>query len=160
MKTAIISGTFDPVTVGHLDIIKRASALFDRVVVAVSANSEKKSMIPDEIRKKAVEGAVSLQKNVEVELCDGLLSEFCGRYENAVLVRGARNGTDFDYERQLYIINKGLGVRESIILPADSGLDHISSTYVRELIKYKKPLTGAVPEGALEILQKWMSREQ
>ncbi len=156
MRTAIISGTFDPVTVGHLDIIRRAGALFDHVVVAVSANTEKNTLVPDFVRKKAIQAAVSCQSNVLVELCEGLLAEFCKKYENAVLVRGARNGTDFDYERQLFIINKGLGVEESIVLPADSGLDHISSTYVRELIKYKKDLTGAVPEGARQVIEEWL----
>ena len=157
-RTAIISGTFDPITVGHLDVIKRASKLFDKIVVAVSANSQKENLLPDDVRVKAIENSVSDLANVSVALCDGLLADFCNRYENPVLVRGARSGSDFDYERSLYIINKYLGVPETVVLPAESGLDHISSTYVRELIKYGKSFDDVVPQGALEVINGWRNK--
>lgn len=157
MRTAIVSGTFDPITIGHFDIITRASKLFDKVVIAVSANTKKANLLPDEVRLKAIENSVAHLGNVSVALCDGLLAEFCNRYENPVLVRGARSGSDFDYERSLYIINKDLGVPESVILPAESGLDHISSTYVRELLRYNRSLVGAVPEGARKIIEKYFA---
>lgn len=159
MRTAIVSGTFDPITIGHLDIISRASKLFDKVVIAVSANTKKSNLLPDKIRVKAIETSVSDLDNVSVALCDGLLAEFCNRYENPVLVRGARSGSDFDYERSLYIINKDLGVPESVILPAESGFDHISSTYARELIKYGKNLDEVLPKGALEVITDWMNNK-
>jgi pantetheine-phosphate adenylyltransferase len=159
MRTAIVSGTFDPITIGHFDIITRASKLFDKVVIAVSANTKKANLLPDEVRLKAIENSVAHLGNVSVALCDGLLAEFCNRYENPVLVRGARSGSDFDYERSLYIINKDLGVPESVILPAESGLDHISSTYVRELIKYGKSLDEVLPKGALEVVNDWMKNK-
>ena len=159
MRTAIVSGTFDPITIGHFDIITRASKLFDKVVIAVSANTKKANLLPDEVRLKAIENSVAHLGNVSVALCDGLLAEFCNRYENPVLVRGARSGSDFDYERSLYIINKDLGVPESVILPAESGLDHISSTYVRELIKYGKSLDEVIPKGALEVVNDWMKNK-
>ena len=159
MRTAIVSGTFDPITIGHFDIITRASKLFDKVVIAVSANTKKANLLPDEVRLKAIENSVAHLENVSVALCDGLLVEFCNRYENPVLVRGARSGSDFDYERSLYIINKDLGVPESVILPAESGLDHISSTYVRELIKYGKSLDEVLPKGALEVVNDWMKNK-
>ena len=159
MRTAIVSGTFDPITIGHFDIIIRASKLFDKVVIAVSANTKKANLLPDEVRLKAIENSVAHLENVSVALCDGLLAEFCNRYENPVLVRGARSGSDFDYERSLYIINKDLGVPESVILPAESGLDHISSTYVRELIKYGKNLDEVLPKGALEVVNDWMKNK-
>ena len=159
MRTAIVSGTFNPITIGHFDIITRASKLFDKVVIAVSANTKKANLLPDEVRLKAIENSVAHLENVSVALCDGLLAEFCNRYENPVLVRGARSGSDFDYERSLYIINKDLGVAESVILPAESGLDHISSTYVRELIKYGKSLDEVLPKGALEVVNDWMKNK-
>lgn len=155
MRTAIVSGTFDPITVGHLDVIKRASLLFDKVVVAVSVNTEKNSIFPDEVRVEAVKAAVKTVENTEVGLCNGLLAEFCARYENPVIVRGARNGSEFDYERSLFVINNALGIPETVILPAESGMDHISSTYVRELIKYGKPIDGVVPTGAKEVLDSY-----
>lgn len=156
MRTAIVSGTFDPVTVGHLDIIVRASRLFSRVVVAVSKNSEKNSLLPDEVRVNAVKAAVCGADNIEVVLCEGLLAEFCKNYENPVIVRGARSGSEFDYERSLYIINKGLGIPETVVLPAESGMDHISSTYVRELLKYGKPVEEVIPSGAREIVEEYL----
>ena len=156
MRTAIVSGTFDPITVGHLDIINRASKLFGYVVVAVSKNSEKKGFLPDEIRLLSVAEAIRDIENAEAVLCEGLLAEFCKNYENPVIVRGARSGSEFDYERSLYIINKDFGVPETVILPAESGMDHISSTYVRELIKYNKPYDSAIPSGALEVISGYL----
>lgn len=158
MRTAIVSGTFDPITVGHLDVIKRASLLFDKVVVAVSVNSEKKSIFSDEVRVEAVKAAVTDINNTEVELCGGLLAEFCAKYENPVIVRGARSGSEFDYERSLFVINNALGIPETVILPAESGMDHISSTYVRELIKYGKSIDAVVPSGAKKILDDYLKR--
>lgn len=159
MRTAIISGTFDPITHGHMDIIARASSLFDHVVVAVSSNSAKKGFLPDEARVRAVGASVGALGNVSVELCEGLLADFCIKYENPVIVRGARSGSDFDYERSLYIINKSLGVPETIVLPASSGMDHISSTYARELIRHKKSLENAIPDGAIKIIGEYFEND-
>lgn len=158
MKTAIISGTFDPMTVGHIDLVKRASRLFDKVVVAVSTNSEKRCFFPDEVRMSVVLESVKDIENASAYLCDGLLAEFCNRYENPIIVRGARMGSEFDYERTLFIINKNLGVPETIVLPAESGMEHISSTYVRELIKYGKPIDDAVSAGAKRIIEEFLSK--
>ncbi|MBR5277975.1 MAG: pantetheine-phosphate adenylyltransferase [Clostridia bacterium] len=155
MKTAIISGTFDPITIGHMDIITRAADMFGSVVIAVSANSEKKCFLPDEGRTEAVAESVKHIPNVKVMQVNGLLAEFCKQFNNPVIVRGARSGSEFDYERSLFIINKGLGTPETVILPAESGMDHISSTYVRELIKYGKPLDEVVPQAAIKVINKY-----
>ena len=155
MKTAIISGTFDPITIGHMDIITRAADLFGSVVIAVSTNSEKKCFLPDEGRTEAVAESVKHIPNVKVMQVNGLLAEFCKQFNNPVIVRGARSGSEFDYERSLFIINKGLGTPETVILPAESGMDHISSTYVRELIKYGKPLDEVVPQAAIKVINKY-----
>lgn len=156
MKTAIISGTFDPITVGHMDIIVRASKLFEKVVVVVSPNTTKDCFLPDSVRLKSVEEAIRSVPNAAVAQCEGLLAEFCNRFENPVIVRGVRTGSEFDYERSLFVINKNLGAPETVVLPAESGMDHISSTYVRELIKYKKPLADAVPGGALQVIEEYL----
>ena len=157
MRTAIISGSFDPITVGHLSVIKRASKLFDKVVVAISPNSEKGGFLPEDIRISSVKASVLDFGNVEVAKCVGLLAEYCQTFENPVIVRGARTGNDFDYERSLFVINKSLGGIETIILPAESGMDHISSTYIRELIKYKKSIDGLVPNGAKKIIEDYLN---
>lgn len=159
MRTAIISGTFDPVTHGHMDIITRASLLFEKVVVAVSSNSEKKGFLSDEARVRAVRASVEKLGNVRVELCEALLADFCLKYENPVIVRGARSGSDFDYERSLYVINKSFGVPETIVLPASSGMEHISSTYARELLRYKKSLELAIPDEAIKVIGEYLENE-
>ncbi|MBQ4317097.1 MAG: pantetheine-phosphate adenylyltransferase [Clostridia bacterium] len=158
MKTAIISGTFDPMTVGHVDIVRRAAMLFDKVVVAVSSNSEKNCFFPDEVRLATVNESIKGIENAEAYICDGLLAEFCNRFENPIIVRGARMGSEFDYERTLFIINKNLGVPETIIFPAESGLEHISSTYVRELIKYGKDIKDVVSDGARKVIEEYLNK--
>lgn len=160
MKTAIVSGTFDPITVGHLDVIVRASKLFDQVVVAVSSNSEKKGLFSDEARVAAAKASVEGIENCSVALCEGLLAEFCKRYENPVIVRGARTGGDFDYERSMFVINKELASVDTVIFPCESGMDHISSTYVRELIKYGKDISNVVPLGAKAVIEDYFSNEK
>ncbi|MBQ3231138.1 MAG: pantetheine-phosphate adenylyltransferase [Clostridia bacterium] len=159
MRTAIISGTFDPITHGHMDVITRAAMLFEKVVVAVSSNSAKKGFLTNEARVKAVKASVAKLNNVSVELCEGLLADFCLRFENPVIVRGARSGSDFDYERSLYIINKSFGVPETIVLPASSGLDHISSTYARELMRYNKSLENAIPDEAVRVIKEYLEND-
>ncbi|MBQ9848077.1 MAG: pantetheine-phosphate adenylyltransferase [Clostridia bacterium] len=159
MRTAIISGTFDPITHGHMDVITRAAMLFEKVVVAVSSNSAKKGFLTNEARVKAVKASVAKLNNVSVELCEGLLADFCLRFENPVIVRGARSGSDFDYERSLYIINKSFGVPETIVLPASSGLDHISSTYARELMRYNKSLESAIPDEAVRVIKEYLEND-
>ena len=159
MRTAIISGTFDPITHGHMDVITRAAMLFEKVVVAVSSNSAKKGFLTNEARVKAVKASVAKLNNVSVELCEGLLADFCLRFENPVIVRGARSGSDFDSERSLYIINKSFGVPETIVLPASSGLDHISSTYARELMRYNKSLENAIPDEAVRVIKEYLEND-
>ncbi len=158
MRTAIISGSFDPITVGHMDIIVRASRLFDKVVIAISPNSEKKGFLPFDVQLEAVRTSVKDLSNVSAVQIEGLLAEFCKNYENPVIVRGARTGSDFDYERSLFVINKGLSDIETVILPAESGMDHISSTYVRELIKYQKPIDEVVPNGAKKVIEEYLNK--
>ena len=158
MTTAIISGSFDPITLGHYDLILRATKLFDKVVVAVSANSEKNGFLPKDVRFRSVLESVKELENVTVEQCEGLLAEFCLRFENPVIVRGVRTGSEFDYERSLFVINQKLGVPETVVLPAESGMDHISSTYVRELIKYNLPLEDAVPKGAVRVINEYLGK--
>ncbi|MBQ5837921.1 MAG: adenylyltransferase/cytidyltransferase family protein, partial [Clostridia bacterium] len=88
MRTAIISGSFDPITVGHLDVIARASRLFDKVVIAVSPNGAKNSFLPQDVQIASVEASVKALGNVSVVQIEGLLAEFCKKYENPVIVRG------------------------------------------------------------------------
>lgn len=153
-RVAIVPGTFDPVTLGHTDIISRAAKLFDRVIVAVCNNSEKKCMFSPEVRLSAVQAACKNIGGVTAEICDGFLAEFAVKHGACALVKGARGESDFYYEHQLAMIisHESKGAVDTVILAPDGKLEYISSTYVRELIKYKKPLESAVPAAAIEIL--------
>lgn len=155
MKTAIITGMFDPFTRGHEDLVRRAEKLFDRVVILVSRNAEKKPLLPEAVRTEAIRACFAGER-VEVVLLEGLLADFVQRYESPVLVRGARSGVDFDYEAQLCAINLELGQVDTVVLPASGALSHISSTYARELIRYGKPLEGALPAPAAEIIGRYL----
>ena len=155
MKTAIITGMFDPFTKGHEDLVRRAERLFDRVVILVSRNAENTALLPEEVRMEAIR-ACFVGADVEVVPLEGLLADFVQRYESPVLVRGARSGVDFDYEAQLCAINRELGGVDTVVLPSSGALSHISSTYARELIRYGKPLERALPAPAAEIITRYL----
>lgn len=155
MKTAIITGMFDPFTRGHEDLVRRAAALFDRVVILVSRNAEKKALLPEEVRMEAIRTCF-VGEDVEVVPLEGLLADFVQRYESPVLVRGARSGVDFDYEAQLCAINRELGGVDTVVLPSSGALSHISSTYARELIRYGEPLEKALSAPAAEVVGRYL----
>lgn len=150
-STAVISGSFDPVTIGHVDLVERALNIFPHVIVAVCSNTEKKYMFSAESRLNAVNAAVSHLKGAEAVMMNGLLAEFV-KSRNGVLVKGARGAVDFDYEKNLYDINRALDGIETVILPARNDLQYVSSTFVRELVKYGRSLSGYVPEEAIQFL--------
>jgi len=153
MKNAVIAGTFDPVTVGHLDIILRAAKLFDSVVVGVFENGEKRTMFDAKTRTDAMRAAVADIKNVTVEAASDITLADFARAHNAVIVKGIRNAVDADYEIGLAAINNETGGVETVILASAPELSFVSSTFVREMIKYKKPYDKYVPRGAYEIIK-------
>ena len=151
MKRAIITGSFDPVTAGHEDLIRRAAGLFDAVTVVVLANAEKPSgMFHPADRLRFVEETVAGIPNADAAMWPGLTSDAARRLGADVIVRGARSGSDFDYEYDLAFIMKRFDpALETVILPSRPELSMISSTYVRELLKYGSPLEGSVPDACL-----------
>lgn len=155
MRTAVITGMFDPFTRGHENLVRRAMSMFDKVVIVISRNAEKHPLLPEQVRLESI-WACFPEKDVQVVLLEGLLAEFVRRFENPVLVRGARNGRDFEYEAQLRTINMELGGVDTVILPTAGGLAHVSSTYARELIRYNKPLTGAIPAPAAQVIGRYL----
>lgn len=155
MNIAIVPGSFDPITVGHVDLIERAAGIFDLVYVTVMVNAEKKTMFALEERLEIARAALSHIENIKVEASDGLLAQYAAERGASYLVKGARNGTDFDYEHTLAQINETLCADlDTIILPSRKGMSYLSSTYVRELIKYNRALDGAIPDRAISTIKK------
>lgn len=135
MANAMFTGSFDPITIGHYDIIKRAAAVFTKVFVAVTVNSEKNYMFDDKDRFEMVKTACDNLKNVEVIFCEGLVADLA-REKKAVFVKGVRNSIDFAYEYEMASISKEISGVDTFLIPADPKLAFVSSTFVREMIKY------------------------
>lgn len=154
----MITGSFDPVTSGHLDLIKRSASMFDDVWVVIVANTEKKSGLftPDE-RLELMEAAIDGIPNVRAMVYGGLTSDAAAQIGAKIIVRGARSATDYDYEYNLSLIMKRFDpTLETIILPTSPQYAAISSTYVRDLLKYNCPLADSVPcpELTMEVVER------
>ena len=151
MTTAICPGSFDPITLGHVDIICRAAEIFDEVVVCVMHNAAKKSpMFTLEEKLSMARRAVEGYKNVRVDSYDGLLTEYVRRFEKPVVVKGLRAASDFDYEFQMNMINKWLNPAvETMFLTASERYTFLSSSIVREVAQYGAELKGLVPDAII-----------
>ena len=135
-RIAVYSGTFDPVTLGHLDVVQRAARLFDQLVIAVAVAHHKKTLFSLEARVSLVQAATKNIANVAVLPFDGLIMDFCKTQNASAVVRGIRNLTDFDYETQMAAMNRKLLPQvETVFLLPDASLACISSTLVREISK-------------------------
>ncbi|MBQ7836167.1 MAG: pantetheine-phosphate adenylyltransferase [Clostridia bacterium] len=141
-KIAIIPGSYDPVTLGHVDIIRRASLIFDEIIPAIMVNSEKKGLFTSDERLTLLRCACKKIKNARPLVWESLASELMENEGASFIVKGARNATDFDYENSLAeIMRRFAPDAETIILPCRSEFSHISSTYAREILKYGKDLS-------------------
>jgi pantetheine-phosphate adenylyltransferase len=135
-RIAVYSGTFDPFTLGHDDVVRRAAGLFDQLIVAIAAAHHKKTVFTLEARVEQVRQATSHLPQVKVLPFDGLIVDFCTAHEATVIVRGIRNVTDFDYEAQMAAMNRKLRpVVETVFMLPDAAVQCISSTLVREISK-------------------------
>ena len=155
MSLAICPGSFDPVTLGHLNIIRRTSKIFDRVVVCVMHNPNKTNpMFTMEEKLDMVRRAVSRYPNVTVDCSTGLLAEYARQYEGAVIVKGLRAASDFEYEFQMDLINKNINPQlETMFLTASGKYTFLSSSVVREMARYGADLTGLVPNELKEEIE-------
>lgn len=153
MTIAIYPGSFDPFTNGHLDILKSGSEIFDRVIIAVSYNSDKKAFLPIETRVELIKEAVSSLNNVEVDSYNGLTAEYAKAKGANVLLRGLRNSIDFEYELNLSHANNALNNDlKTIFLATKPENCFISSSMIRELLKYNGDITPFVPQNIYNFL--------
>ena len=162
MRTAICSGSFDPITLGHLDIIRRAADCFDRVVVCVSPNAEKPNqMFTPEQKLLLVRTAVADLPNVEAELWPGLLAGFAAAHRAGFIVRGVRNAADFDVEQQMALINRSLDpALETVLLPASPEYQYFSSSMAREMIRYRQPLEKYLPASIVPLVREMTGEKE
>lgn len=147
MSLAICPGSFDPITLGHLDIISRSAQIFDNVIVCIMFNSNKtKPMFAISERVEMVKKVVERFPNVRVDTSDGLLAEYAKQFDGAVIVKGLRAVSDFEYEFQMNHINKKINPElETMFLTANEKYTFLSSSVVREVASYGADLTGFVP---------------
>ncbi|MBK5306712.1 MAG: pantetheine-phosphate adenylyltransferase [Frankiaceae bacterium] len=148
MRRAVCPGSFDPVTLGHLDIISRASALYDEVIVAVGMNASKNRMFTLEERIAMLQEATTQYGNVSVDSFDGLIVDFCKAHSIQVIVKGLRAISDFDYELQMAQMNHGLAGIETLFMTTNPLYSFLSSSLVKEVATYGGDVSGLVPEAA------------
>lgn len=146
MRIAVYPGSFDPVTNGHLDIIKRASKLYDKVIVGVLNNASKSPVFTAEERKEMIDAAICGMDNVSCDIFSGLLVDFAKQNHASVILKGLRTVADFEYEFQMALLNKALNPEyETVFMMTNSQFSYISSSMVKEVAKYQGELEGFVP---------------
>lgn len=150
----MITGSFDPPTLGHIDVVARAAKMFDSVVVCVCSNSEKKYMFTARDRIEMLRAACGKYPNVQVEICAGLVSEYAASHGIDAIVKGVRSGADFEYECVLDAVNRSVADVETILLPSRPEYRHLSSTVGREMIRYGKELSKFLPEEVIPLVNR------
>ena len=157
MRIAVYPGSFDPVTLGHMDIISRSSKLFDKLIVGVLVNSSKVPLFSAEERVNMIKGVVSEYANVEVRSFDGLLVEFARLCKATAVVRGLRAVTDFEYELQMSQTNHIIAPDiDTIFLTTNLNYAYLSSSVVKEVARYGGDISKFVaPEGRRQVLEKY-----
>ncbi len=149
MRRAACPGSFDPVTNGHIDIIARASMLFDEVVVAVGVNASKKRLFSPAERIEMLTEACAPYPNVKIDSFDGLLTDFCRAHDVHAIVKGLRAVSDFDYELQMAQMNSSLANIETVFVPTSPEWSFLASSLVKEVATYGGDVSKLVPPHVL-----------
>ena len=149
MKKAIFPGSFDPITNGHYDIIKRGVSLFDEVIVAIGVNAEKKYMFSLEDRKRFIEEAFKDEPKVKVITYSGLTIDLCKKENAEFILRGLRNPADFEFEKAIAHTNRMMSKIETVFLLTAARTSFISSSIVRDVLRNGGDITQLVPESVL-----------
>jgi len=147
MNIAVFPGSFDPITIGHVSLIKRAARLFDKVIIAIGVNTSKNKLFPLDVRINWINEVFKHNKKIEVQEFDGLTVDFCKKVGAKFIIRGLRNASDFDYEKTIAQLNSELNREiETVLLISKPKHSHISSTIVREIIRVKGDASMLVPK--------------
>ncbi|MGN0241739.1 MAG: pantetheine-phosphate adenylyltransferase [Candidatus Weimeria sp.] len=160
MRTAIYPGSFDPITFGHLDIIKRSASMFDRLVVGVLNNSAKKSLFSVDERVAMIESLTKDYPNVEVDSFDGLMIDYAKQIGASVVIRGLRAVTDFEYELQIAQTNRVESPDiDTVFLTTSLKYSYLSSTIVKEFASYGGDISKFVPKEIIPLIMEKFGRE-
>ena len=159
MVSCVFPGSFDPVTVGHLNLIARASAMFDRVTVTLMVNKSKTGRIPFEVREKLLRKVCGAFGNVTVDTWDGLLADYMKTRKEKTVIRGLRDASEFDREYGSFCANRFLnGETETLFIPCDPAYTGVSSSAVREIASFGGDISSFVPEEVREEIAAWLSK--
>jgi pantetheine-phosphate adenylyltransferase len=151
-RVAVCPGSFDPVTLGHLDVVRRATVLFDEVVVAVGVNAAKRALLTAEQRVELFASAVADLPTVRVLPMPGLLADLCRDVGATAILKGLRGGADFDAEQPMALMNRHLSGVDTVFVVGDSALAHIASSMVRDVSRHGGPVEDLVPPGVADAI--------
>jgi pantetheine-phosphate adenylyltransferase len=150
MNRAVFPGSFDPLTLGHTDIINRAIPLFDEIIIAIGTNAEKKYMFSIEERRKFIEKTFANNSKIKIDTYQGLTIDYCKKVESNYILRGLRNPADFEFEKAIAQTNRKLSHIETVFLLTSADNSYISSSIVRDIIRNNGDVTLLVPPAVLE----------
>ena len=159
MTTAVCPGSFDPITLGHVDVVRRARSMFDRVVVGVATNSAKSALLTVDQRVDLARRALAGLDGVSVVPIDGLLADFLRTAGAAAVVKGLRSGADFDAELPMALMNRHLAGVETVFVVGDPALAHIASSLVKDVARHGGRIDDLVPEGVAEAVREALGRK-
>jgi pantetheine-phosphate adenylyltransferase len=153
MRIAVFPGSFDPITKGHEDIVRRALPLFDKIIVALGHNSSKNYFFDEDKRLNFLKATFSDLSNVEIDRYENLTADYCLKKGAKFILRGIRNSNDYEYEHTISNINKEIGDGlETVFLISDPNYSFISSTIVREILRTGRDVSKFIPEAVSEII--------
>lgn len=154
MRKAVFPGSFDPVTLGHVDVIKRAIPLFDELVIAIGVNDSKKYRFTLEERLSFIKETFKEFPSVKITSYSGLTTEFCKEVNADFILRGLRNPADFEFEKAIAITNRKLTGIDTVFLLTSADTSFISSSIVRDILKHNGDLTNFAPEAVINAISK------
>ena len=149
MKKAVFPGSFDPITLGHVDLIYRGLEIFDEIIIAIGVNADKKQLFPLEDKIQQIKNTFINEPRIKVASYKGLTIDFCKSVNSKYILRGLRNSSDFNYEQSIAQTNSSLSSIESVFLISSPQLAHISSTIVRDIIKNEGDCKNLVPKSVV-----------